>query len=263
MESLATQTLIIFAIRTRRVPFFRSRPGGVLTLTTLAVIAVGIVLTVSPLADALGFTTLPWQFFTALVLLTIGYLVLVEFTKKVFYADPCIWGDLRTAPAAASTASIAVLPGSATADRSASRPAGCVCDSDPEFRYSKDLLPLAEARSVRKACGGGEDAELASNVASGWLVHKLSDSEGGESRENLRYSFSRAGQCHGTGERDQVGDMRLIPWVGLRQMPLTLGESFGSPHAKAARPVGHRPRPRRRVPTRCGRAPPPLAPRCR
>lgn len=59
-----------------------------LTLTTLAVIAVGIVLTVSPLADALGFTTLPWQFSTALVLLTIGYLVLVEFTKKVFYADP-------------------------------------------------------------------------------------------------------------------------------------------------------------------------------
>ena len=34
VESLATQTLIIFAIRTRRVPFFRSRPGGVLTLAT-------------------------------------------------------------------------------------------------------------------------------------------------------------------------------------------------------------------------------------
>jgi len=32
VESLATQTLIIFAIRTRRVPFFRSRPGLVLTL---------------------------------------------------------------------------------------------------------------------------------------------------------------------------------------------------------------------------------------
>ena len=27
VESLATQTLIIFAIRTRKVPFFRSRPG--------------------------------------------------------------------------------------------------------------------------------------------------------------------------------------------------------------------------------------------
>ena len=79
---------IIFAIRTRRVPFFRSRPGAVLTLATFAVIAVGIVLTVSPLAHQLGFTTLPWQFYTALVLMSVAYLVLVEVTKKVFYADP-------------------------------------------------------------------------------------------------------------------------------------------------------------------------------
>jgi len=88
VESLATQTLIIFAIRTRRVPFIRSRPGIVLTLATFAVIAVGIVLTVSPLAHKLGFTTLPWLFYTALVLLSVAYLVLVELTKKVFYADP-------------------------------------------------------------------------------------------------------------------------------------------------------------------------------
>jgi Mg2+-importing ATPase len=87
VESLATQTLIIFAIRTRRVPFFRSRASGVMTLTTFTVIFVGVVLTVSPLAHTLGFTTLPWQFFGALVVMTIVYLVLVEFTKKVFYAD--------------------------------------------------------------------------------------------------------------------------------------------------------------------------------
>jgi Mg2+-importing ATPase len=88
VESLATQTLIIFAIRTRRVPFFRSRPSGVLTLTTLALVAVGIVLTVSPVAHKLGFTTLPWQFYTALVVMTVAYLVLVEVTKTVFYAAP-------------------------------------------------------------------------------------------------------------------------------------------------------------------------------
>jgi Mg2+-importing ATPase len=86
VESLATQTLIIFAIRTRRVPFFRSRPSGALTLTTLAVIVVGVVLTVSPFAHKLGFTTLPWQFYTALAVMTVAYLVLVEVTKKVFYA---------------------------------------------------------------------------------------------------------------------------------------------------------------------------------
>lgn len=88
VESLATQTLIIFAIRTRRVPFFRSKPSSVLTLTTLAVVAVGIALTVSPLAHKLGFTALPWQFYTALVVMTVAYLVLVEVTKKVFYDAP-------------------------------------------------------------------------------------------------------------------------------------------------------------------------------
>ncbi|MGA7055730.1 MAG: magnesium-translocating P-type ATPase [Mycobacterium sp.] len=88
VESLATQTLIIFAIRTRRVPFVRSRPGLVLTLAAFAVVVIGVALTVSPLAHDLGFTTLPWQFFIALVLFTIIYLVLVEVTKMVFYADP-------------------------------------------------------------------------------------------------------------------------------------------------------------------------------
>ena len=88
VESLATQTLIIFAIRTRRVPFLRSRPGGVLTLAAFAVVAAGIALTVSPLSHRLGFTPLPWQFFAALAGLTVAYLVLVELTKTAFYTEP-------------------------------------------------------------------------------------------------------------------------------------------------------------------------------
>ena len=76
------------AIRTRRVPFIRSRPGLVITVATVVVVAVGIAVTVSPIAHSLGFTTLPWQFYTALVVLTCTYLILVEITKKMFYADP-------------------------------------------------------------------------------------------------------------------------------------------------------------------------------
>ena len=37
---------------------------------------------------SLGFTPLPWLFFAALIALAVGYLVLVEVTKKVFYAEP-------------------------------------------------------------------------------------------------------------------------------------------------------------------------------
>lgn len=88
VESLATQTLIIFVIRTHRVPFLRSRPGAWLTTTTLSVIAIGIALTVSPLAQSLGFATLPWQFFGALAGFAAAYLVLVEITKIAFYAEP-------------------------------------------------------------------------------------------------------------------------------------------------------------------------------
>lgn len=93
VESLATQTLIIFAIRTRKVPFFRSRPAALLVATTAAVIATGILLTVSPVAARLGFAPLPWQFFAALVALTIGYLILVDVTKSVFYAEPMRLAD--------------------------------------------------------------------------------------------------------------------------------------------------------------------------
>ena len=88
VESLATQTLIIFAIRTRVVPFFRSRPSTPLTITSLSVVVVGVVITISPLAHTLGFTPLPWQFFTVLGAFVVSYLVLVELAKKMFYAEP-------------------------------------------------------------------------------------------------------------------------------------------------------------------------------
>ncbi|MGV9776679.1 magnesium-translocating P-type ATPase [Streptosporangium sp. NPDC003464] len=88
VESLATQTLIIFAIRTRRIPFLRSRPSVPLLAAVLGVVAVGIALPSSPLSHALGFTTLPPVFFLTLTGMVIAYLILVEFAKKVFFAGP-------------------------------------------------------------------------------------------------------------------------------------------------------------------------------
>jgi Mg2+-importing ATPase len=85
VESLATQTLVIFAIRTRRIPFFRSHPSLPLTVAALAVVAVGAVLPGSPLAHTLGFQPLPVGFFAALGGMVIAYLALVEVGKKVFY----------------------------------------------------------------------------------------------------------------------------------------------------------------------------------
>jgi magnesium-transporting ATPase (P-type) len=66
VESLATQTLVIFAIRTRRVPFFHSHPSIPLMLAALDVVAVGALLPATPIARALGFQPLPGDFFIAL-----------------------------------------------------------------------------------------------------------------------------------------------------------------------------------------------------
>jgi Mg2+-importing ATPase len=85
VESLATQTLIIFAIRTRRVPFFRSHPSLPLTLAALGVVTIGTLLPATPLAHALGFQPLPGAFFAALAGMVAGYLVLIEIGKRQFY----------------------------------------------------------------------------------------------------------------------------------------------------------------------------------
>ena len=85
MESLATQTLVIFAIRTRRVPFFRSHPSLPLTLAALSVVAVGALLPFTGFADTLGSQPLPSGFFAALTGMVVGYLVLVEIGKRLFY----------------------------------------------------------------------------------------------------------------------------------------------------------------------------------
>ncbi|MET7769995.1 magnesium-translocating P-type ATPase [Nocardia sp. NPDC005366] len=94
IESLATQTLIVFAIRTRRVPFMRSRPSRVLMVTVAGVLIVGVAITVSPFSADLGFTPLPIGFFLTLVVLVLSYLVLVEGAKHVFYSEPMRYGPV-------------------------------------------------------------------------------------------------------------------------------------------------------------------------
>jgi len=85
VESLATQALVVFVIRTRRVPFVRSRPSRPLLATTLLVVAIGMALPFSPLASVLGFRALPPLFFGILVGMIATYLALAELGKAWFF----------------------------------------------------------------------------------------------------------------------------------------------------------------------------------
>ncbi len=84
VESIATQVLVIFVIRTRRNPL-RSRPQRWLALTSIAVVALAVLLPFSPVAGTLGFVPLPGEFFALLAVLVAIYLVLVELGKQAFY----------------------------------------------------------------------------------------------------------------------------------------------------------------------------------
>ena len=85
VESLATETLIVFAVRTRRVPFYRSRPSWGLMWSVLAVVAIGMYLPYSPFAESVGFAPLPALFFLALLGMIVLYLFVVEVAKHYFF----------------------------------------------------------------------------------------------------------------------------------------------------------------------------------
>ncbi|HET9952725.1 MAG TPA: magnesium-translocating P-type ATPase [Candidatus Eisenbacteria bacterium] len=84
VESLATQVLVIFVIRTRGNPF-RSKPSGLLTATALAVVAIAAALPFTPLGKDLGFVPIPPGFFAVLAAMVVVYLGLVEVVKRWFY----------------------------------------------------------------------------------------------------------------------------------------------------------------------------------
>jgi Mg2+-importing ATPase len=84
IESLATQSLVIFVIRTRWPPW-QSSPNPVLTVLTLAVVLIGLVIPLTPLGALFGFVAPPPAFYLFLVAATVGYLLLVEGVKRLLY----------------------------------------------------------------------------------------------------------------------------------------------------------------------------------
>ena len=86
VESLFTQTLIIHIIRTNKIPFLQSWASRPLLLGSLVIVTVGAWLTVSPLADMLGFVPLPTLFWLLLAIMLACYVALTQLVKNWFIA---------------------------------------------------------------------------------------------------------------------------------------------------------------------------------
>lgn len=84
IESMTTQILVVFAIRTRR-RFYRSKPHPFLVTMALGSVTAAAVLPLLPLGRWFGFVTPPPLFFVYLIGATVAYLALVEVSKVVFY----------------------------------------------------------------------------------------------------------------------------------------------------------------------------------
>jgi Mg2+-importing ATPase len=84
IESMATQVLVIFVIRTRGNPF-KSRPNRWIVATSLATVALAILLPYTPAGRHLGFVVPPPSFFLVLAGILAAYLLAVEAAKRWFY----------------------------------------------------------------------------------------------------------------------------------------------------------------------------------
>jgi Mg2+-importing ATPase len=84
VESLATQTLVVFVIRTAGNPF-KSRPSRPLLIGVVAVSLVGAGLPYTHLGALMGFTPLPISLLGAIALIALTYLCLVQVVKTWFY----------------------------------------------------------------------------------------------------------------------------------------------------------------------------------
>ena len=105
IESLATQVLVIFVLRTRRNPL-KSRPHPLLATTSVAVVVLAVVLPFTPLGSWFGFVPPSATFLLAIAGLTVSYLLLAQGAKWAFYRR---WSPVGAVPAPLIRAQLPLL----------------------------------------------------------------------------------------------------------------------------------------------------------
>jgi Mg2+-importing ATPase len=88
MESLATQILVVFIIRTQHTPFYTSKPSRKLIFSVAICLFIGWLLPYLPFAGRIGFEVLPIEIVLFIIALVFVYLISAEFVKRFIYMKP-------------------------------------------------------------------------------------------------------------------------------------------------------------------------------
>jgi Mg2+-importing ATPase len=84
MESVISASIIVLVIRSRR-PFYKSRPGRLLSGATVFVVLATLILPLIPLGKVFGFIPLPVSFLIMMGVIVVLYILSAELAKKIFY----------------------------------------------------------------------------------------------------------------------------------------------------------------------------------
>jgi Mg2+-importing ATPase len=85
LESVVSATLIVLVVRTRNV-FYKSKPGKLLFITTILMVAFVLLLPLFPMSSLLGFVAVSPSLYIAMLLIVLFYLLSAEICKKYFFA---------------------------------------------------------------------------------------------------------------------------------------------------------------------------------
>jgi len=85
LESITTQTFVVYIIRTRKIPFLQSSPSRSLVVSTVGVVIIAWIMVFAPIGKFLAFTPLSVVSIFAIIIITAAYLVLSQYVKEWFY----------------------------------------------------------------------------------------------------------------------------------------------------------------------------------
>ena len=85
LESIATQTFVVYIIRTKKIPFLQSRPSKALLASTVLAVGVACFLVYLPINKLFGFAVLPFWPLFSITIITVVYLFVIEIAKRWFY----------------------------------------------------------------------------------------------------------------------------------------------------------------------------------